>query len=48
MINGGNILVLKQVLGHASLEMTMKYSHLAPDSMSEVLSKNPVSYIDAL
>ncbi len=39
MINGGNILVLKEVLGHSSLEMTMKYSHLAPDSMIQVLEK---------
>jgi len=41
MINGGNILVLKEALGHSSLEMTMRYSHLAPDSMLEVLQKNP-------
>lgn len=37
--------MLKEALGHSSLEMTMKYSHLAADSMAEVLLKNPASYI---
>jgi len=32
---------LKEALGHSSLDMTMRYSHLAPDSMLEVLQKNP-------
>lgn len=41
MINGGNILTLQQVLGHASLTMTTRYAHLAPDHMQEVLALNP-------
>ncbi|TAL42071.1 MAG: integrase [Methylovulum sp.] len=41
MMNGGNILTLQKVLGHSSLEMTMKYAHLAPEYLLEVLEKNP-------
>jgi integrase len=41
VINGGSILALQRILGHASLNMTMKYSHLAPDFMKEILEKNP-------
>jgi integrase len=28
---GGNLLTLQKLLGHASIEMTLVYSHLAPD-----------------
>ena len=28
MMNGGNILVLKDILGHTSIQMTMRYAHL--------------------
>lgn len=41
MMNGGNILALQKILGHSSLEMTMKYSHLSPDFLNEILEKNP-------
>lgn len=41
MMNRGNILTLQKVLGHASLNMTLRYSHLAPDYLAEVLEKNP-------
>ncbi len=41
VMNRGNILTLQKVLGHASLNMTLRYSHLAPDYLSEVLEKNP-------
>ena len=43
MINGGNILTLQRVLGHASLAMTMRYAHLAPDHLQEVLTLNPMA-----
>jgi site-specific recombinase XerD len=42
MMAGGNILTLQKVLGHSSLDMTMKYAHLSPDYLQEVLEKNPV------
>jgi len=41
MINGGNIMTLQSVLGHSTLNMTMKYAHLAPNAMNEVIEKNP-------
>lgn len=43
MIEGGNILALQKALGHASLTMTMRYAHLSPDHMQDVLTLNPLS-----
>jgi len=40
-MNGGNILSLQKILGHSSLNMTMKYAHLAADYLEEILLKNP-------
>jgi integrase len=42
MQNGGNILTLQRVLGHSDLKMTMRYAHLAPDHLEEVLTLNPL------
>lgn len=41
MMNGGNILALQKILGHSTLNMTMKYAHLAPDYLKEILKINP-------
>ena len=41
IMNGGNILSLQKILGHSSLNMTMRYAHLAPDYLREILEKNP-------
>ncbi|WP_244949890.1 phage integrase, partial [Vibrio sagamiensis] len=43
MMNGGNILVLRDILGHADISMTMRYAHFAPDHLSEAISHNPLS-----
>lgn len=43
MMQGGNILTLQRVLGHSSLTMTMRYAHLAPDHLQEVLRLNPIA-----
>ncbi|MFZ5525316.1 MAG: tyrosine-type recombinase/integrase, partial [Pseudomonadota bacterium] len=43
MINGSNILVLQRSLGHANLTMTMRYAHLAPDHLQEVVKLNPLT-----
>ena len=32
MMNGGEILALKKVLGHHSLAMTMRYVHYTPST----------------
>ena len=43
MMNGGNILTLQRILGHANLTMTMRYAHLAPDHLQEAVKLNPLS-----
>jgi len=43
MMNGGNILALKEILGHTSLNMTMRYSHLSPEYLQDVVFLNPTS-----
>ncbi|MBL8633364.1 MAG: site-specific integrase [Myxococcales bacterium] len=36
---GGNILALQKILGHASIEMTLVYAHLAPDFLEGELDR---------
>ncbi|WKD48365.1 phage integrase [Microbulbifer spongiae] len=45
MINDGNILKLKDILGHKTLAMTMRYAKLAPRHLSQALEKNPLQTI---
>lgn len=42
MMNGGNILVLQRILGHASIVDTMKYSHFAPEHLEDAVRLNPL------
>lgn len=42
VMNGGNILVLQKILGHSTIAMTMRYAHLAPDHLTEVLQFGPM------
>lgn len=42
MMNGGNILVLKQILGHSDIQMTMVYAHFAPSHLESALTFNPL------
>lgn len=42
VMNGGNIVVLKDILGHSTITTTMRYSHLAPDYLNDAVSLNPL------
>lgn len=41
IMNGGNILSLQKILGHSTLAMTMRYAHLAPGHLQDVLAFGP-------
>ena len=43
IMNGGNVLTLQKILGHASVLQTMTYAHLAPDYLTEALEFNPLA-----
>ncbi|WP_426342809.1 phage integrase [Pseudoduganella sp. S-14] len=45
MMNGGNILTLQRILGHANLTMTMRYAHLAPEHLQEAKALNPIALL---
>ena len=42
MMNGGNILTLQKILGHASIVQTMRYAHLAPEHLEDAVKLNPL------
>lgn len=46
MMNGGNILVLKDILGHHSITMTMIYAHFAPSFLETAITLNPIVNLD--
>ena len=39
MMSGGNILSLQKILGHSTLQMTMRYAHLAPELLHKEMEK---------
>ncbi|EIW2891737.1 tyrosine-type recombinase/integrase [Salmonella enterica] len=43
MINGGNIITLQRILGHATIQQTMTYAHFAPDYLQDAVKLNPVA-----
>ena len=47
MMNGGNILVLQRILGHANIRETMRYAHFAPDHLEEAVQLNPLNKLMA-
>ncbi len=46
VMRGGALPALQQILGHASLAMTMRYSHLAPDHLRSEMLKTERSGAD--
>lgn len=45
---GGNILTLQKILGHSSLAMTMRYSHLAPEHLAEAVRLSPFAGLQSM
>lgn len=43
IMGGGHIVTLKEILGHASLAMTMRYSHLAPEHLNDAIRLGPMA-----
>ncbi|ABC27316.1 Integrase [Hahella chejuensis KCTC 2396] len=43
MINDGNILKLKDILGHKTLSMTIRYAKLAPKHLADAVTRNPLA-----
>jgi len=42
IMNGGDILTLKRILGHSSIAMTMRYAHLSPDHLEDAVRFKPL------
>lgn len=47
MLNRGNILDLQKILGHKTLQMTLRYAGYHPDYLQDALTKNPLAAIRA-
>lgn len=45
MMNGRNILVLRGILGHSDIKMTMVYAHFSPDHLEDAVTKNPLAML---
>ncbi|EEF5705598.1 tyrosine-type recombinase/integrase [Salmonella enterica] len=42
-MNGGNIVTLQRILGHATIMQTMTYAHFAPDYLADAIKFNPLA-----
>lgn len=47
MMNGGNILVLQRILGHADIKVTMRYAHFSPEHLYDAIKYNPLKNIES-
>lgn len=43
VMNGGNIIALQRILGHATIQQTMAYAHFAPDYLADAVRFNPIA-----
>jgi integrase len=43
VMGGGNILSLQKILGHAEIQMTMRYAHLDADHLQDAVKLNPLA-----
>ncbi|WP_444901722.1 tyrosine-type recombinase/integrase [Microbulbifer sp. SSSA007] len=46
MLNGGDLLRLNKILDHSTMEMTMRYAHLAPEHLEDAVSKSALSSLE--
>ncbi|EJG8587861.1 tyrosine-type recombinase/integrase [Salmonella enterica] len=42
-MSGGNIITLQRIMGHATIQQTMTYAHLAPDYLADAVKLSPVA-----
>jgi site-specific recombinase XerD len=45
MMDGGDLLQLNKILGHETIEMTMRYAHLAPDHLESARRHNTLKQL---
>lgn len=45
MMAGGDILTLQRILGHSSIQVTMRYAHLSPSHLQAALTLSPLSQL---
>lgn len=46
--NGGNILVLQRIFGHANTRETMRYAYFAPDHLDEAVTLNSLGNVNEM
>lgn len=44
VMQGGNIIILRDILGHSEITTTMRYAHLAPNHLTDAVKLNPLNY----
>jgi integrase len=48
IMHGGNILTLKEILGHSDIKQTMRYAHLAPNFLNDAVTLGPMAKIGVM
>lgn len=43
VMNGGNIIALQRILGHANIQQIMTYAHLSPEYLQNAVALNPLA-----
>lgn len=46
IMSGGDLVTLNKILGHKTLQMTMRYSHLTPDHLIDATQRNPLKLLE--